>query len=310
MHVLSFWSFIVDPVFKVTWKTTLFYIVKKLYTIRKGLLFFIKSVMTLKDVITNIGPSLLGTLVYRSTTYTSFGKKHKEISTLLSSVAFFCTSQESSCKLIASYLAACYLLEVTKKWDRLKAAKNVDRNANALKSAVKYRPSPWLLTAHVSFAGFSCGYVYYRFPNFSPKWFQTNVAILAGHNKLSKDRLEKYVSDYMQHCSGHHHAMESCTLSNLSGLFENYVKCFVMGLNLQVPSLILKRNVKKSLQIAHELSYFAACQLFLVGSFVCLGNKFVVKKGTAKRVYRHFHTIIIGSLSTYITSRYLVRNTY
>jgi len=147
-------------------------------------------------------------------------------------------------------------------------------------------------------------------PKLTPKWFRKGVALVGGHTELKNGRLARYVNDYMQHCSGHHHVAESCILASMERIPITYVSCFILGANLQIPSLVLKQNLKKSLHTANELSLYVTCQIFLVCSLVCSGNAIFRKKGVVKRVYRYFHTLIIGCIATWITSRCVVRNLY
>jgi len=303
-------DFIASPILSVASKAALFYIIKKLYKLRNGLFVFLKSVLNKKDLIAEVGPSMLATLTFRCFRYTKFGERYKDFSTFVAGVAFFSTSRESTCKLFASYLASCWIFEILKTWDRISQSYEPSPSEEITSSKDKYKRSPWVSAANVGFTGLSCGFIYYKMPELTPKWFRKAVAIVGGHVGLKKGRLERYVKDYMQHCSGYHHVAESCTVSNLKRLPITYVSSFFLGANLQIPSLILKQNLEKSLYMTHELSLYVACQIFLVCSLVCLGNAIFVKKGVVKQVYRYFHTLIIGFIATMITSRFIVRNAY
>jgi len=310
MKPASVKDFIANPILSVAWKAALFYVIKKLYKLRKGLFVFLKSVLNRKDLISEIGPSVLATSIFRCFRYTKFGERYKDFSTFVAALAFFSSSRWNTCKLLASYLASCWIFEILKTWDRITQPRESNPSEGVVASKDKYKQSTWVSAANVGFTGLSCGFFYYRMPELTPKWFSKAVAIVGGHTRLKKGRLAKYVKNYMQHCSGHHHVGESCTVACLQRIPITYVSSFFLGVNLQIPSLILKQNLEKSLYTAHELSLFVACQIFLVCSLVCLGNAIFVKKGVVKQVYRYFHTVIVGFIATWITSRCIVRNVY
>jgi len=127
---------------------------------------------------------------------------------------------------------------------------------------------------------------------------------------LKKGNLDKYRYDYMQHCSEHLHARESCIMSILARPPRCYIRVFNIGIILQVPSFIMKRSWRKSTLKAHEFSSFVSVMLGFCGAFGCLGNVIFTKKGMIKKVYRRLHTFLVGALSTYLTSRFIIRNPY
>jgi len=299
-----FKSYFVTPVITVVQQATLIYLVKKLRKLKRGHLVFLRSLLS-KDIIGDVGPSLLGTMFYRGLRYTAFGKRHKNTSALIAGLVFCSTSRRGTLKLLASVLASCWVFEVIKTWDSSK-----HHNDETKTLAKKRELSPWVFTAHCIFTGCAGGYIYFNHPKQSPQWFQDRVPIFWGHDLVKKGNLDRYRYDYMQHCSGHLHARESCLMSILARPPRCYLKVFQVAAILQIPALVMKRNWKKSTFKAHEFSLFVSIMLGFCGAFGCLGNAIFRKKGLLKKVYRKFHSLFIGALSVYLTSRFIIRNPY
>jgi len=304
MESQRFKTFFLNPVIKVAQQSALIYLVKKLWKLRRGFQAFLLSLLS-KDIIKDIGPSILGTVFYRGSRCTEWGNKHKNRSALIAGLIFCSTSKRGTLKLLASVLASCWIFEVIKTWD-----KSLLESSNKKKIVKKLNVSPWVSAANCIFTGCAGGYIYFNVPRLSPQWFQDRVPWMWGHEMLKKGNLDKYRYDYMQHCSGHLHARESCILSILARPPRCYVRVLQIGIILQVPSLIMKRNWKKSTLKAHEFSVFVSIMLSFCGAFGCLGNAIFTKKGGIKKVYRRLHSFLIGAMSTYLTSRFFVRNPY
>jgi len=307
MQSREFTSFFVSPVINVAQQAALIYLVKKIRKLRKGLLIFLRSLLS-KDAISEIGPSVLGTLIYRGLRYTAFGIKHKNTSAVIAGLIFCGTSRRSTCKLLASALASCWIFEVIKTWDHQSDYQKEVVSSKKVGQAIK--ASPWVSAANAIFTGCAGGYIYFNLPKLSPGWFQERVPLFWGHDMVKKGNLDKYRYDYAQHCSGHLHARQSCIMSILARPPRCYLRVLEVGAILQIPVLVMKRNLKKSMIKAHEFSFFVSVMLGFCGAFGCLGNAIFTKNGMVKLVYRKFHSLLIGALSTHITSRFFVRNPY
>merc|ERR1719285_1649443 len=112
----------------------------------------------------------------------------------------------------------------------------------------------------------------------------------------------------MQHCSGYSHMRESCIMSNIEKPPQIYMKAYMIGSILQIPSFLMKQNLKLSLIKAHEFALWITGTISMGLSFLCLGNAIFVLKGPVKRAYRLVHTPFLTALSCHISSRYLVPN--
>jgi len=141
MVMISSRKFILHPTLSVAIKAALFYCLKKLYKLRLGVFVFLKSLIDMNDLVSEIGPSMLATLIYRSFRYTKFGERNKTFSTVAAGLAFFSTSRESTGKLVASYLASCSIFQVLTSWDRLNDSRKFDRVKKTIGLNKKYKPS-------------------------------------------------------------------------------------------------------------------------------------------------------------------------
>jgi len=236
MESQRFKRFVINPVIKVAQQAALIYFVKKLSKLRRGFHVFLLSLVS-KDIIRDIGPSVLGTMFYRGSRYTDFGNRHRNTSALIAGMIFCSSSKRGTLKLLASVLASCWIFEVIKTWDKSRL------ESRSSKKIVKKREvSPWVFAANCIFTGCAGGYIYFNVPRLSPQWFQDRVPIMWGHEMLKKGNLDKYRYNYMQHCSGHLHARESCVMSILARPPRSYGRVFQIGMILQIPSLIRKRN--------------------------------------------------------------------
>jgi len=300
----TFKSYFVEPTITVVQQATLIYLMKKLPGLRKGLKTFLSTLIS-KDLLGDVAPSVLGTLIYRALRYTEFGQRHRNSSALIAGLLFCCTTRQSMLKLIASALASCWLFEVIKSWDHW--------NDNELSDEEKEKPkseqsSPWVLAANVIFTACAGGHIFHHLPKLSPWWFQARVPLLWGFDLLEKGRFEQYRTNYMVHCSGNYHAQESCFASVLARVPRCYKRSFEIGAVLQIPSLILKRKIWKSGYKAHEFAFHMTSVLGLSGALVCLGNAILTKRGRLKKAWRYWHGFIIAGVCTYITSRWVLRN--
>jgi len=303
-HLPTFKSYFVKPTVTVAQQAALIYLMKSLPGLRKGLLVFVKSLVSI-DLLGDVAPSVLGTLVYRILRYTEFGKRHRNSSALIAGLIFCRTTRLDMLKLIASALASCWVFEVIKTWDHWNDCDLSDEEKEKPKSE---QSSPWVLAANVLFTACAGGHIYSHLPRISPWWFQSRVPLLWGFDMVEKGRFEKYRLDYMVHCSGNYHARESCVASCLARFPRCYKRSLEIGTVLQIPSLLLKRNIWKSGYKAHEFAFHMTSLLGLSGVCVCLGNAILTKPGPLKRIWRYWHGFIIAGLCTYITSRWVLRN--
>lgn len=300
----TFKNYFVDPTVAVAQQATLIYLMKSLPRLRKGLVIFLKKLIS-KDLIDDVLPSVLGTLVYRALRFTEFGKHHRNTSAFIAGLIFSSTTKLSTMKLLSSALASCWLFEVIKTWDELKYG--------GLSDDEKENPnnkhcSTWVFAANVFFTGITCGHMLAHYPTQGPGWFRVRTADLLGVSMVEQSRVENYRADYMLHCSGNFHLRESCIASILARFPRVYRKTIELGMAIQIPSLLLKRNLWNSLHKAHEFALYWTCVCGMAGASVCLGNAILAKPGLLRRVHRWYGPLLSSWLSTYITCRWILPN--
>lgn len=294
-------SFVVSPTLRVVKQAAMVYLIRKLPRARKGIAVFLSSLNSRIDLLTDIGPSVLGTMLYRLLRLTSFGERHKNSSALITGLLFCYITRRKTLKFLACALAACWLIEVLKTWDAEK--RELDKVDNSKK---KIDHSSWIFAANIFFTGFAGGFLYFHIPRLLPKWFRDRPKLLLGHDLLKKGHLAKYRDDYMQHCSRYFHARESCTAASIIRFPRCYKRSFLIGIMSQIPDLLLKRNLKRLIYKSHEIALHLTFCLCIGGMLVCLGNATFTKPGAVKRIWRYFHPFTLSAMGTYITTRWIL----